>query len=128
LSFVNNNVDSASGTVLLKARFANSDGTLWPGQFVNVSLQLYVQRNTVTIPAQAVLTGQQGTYVFTVDSGGAARQRLVVAGRTVDSLIVVQHGLTPGERVIVDGQSRLVPGAKVVIKPGAVAAPTRPTP
>src|SRR4029079_14208011 len=64
LSFMDNNVDPNSGTVLLKAKFANQQGTLWPGQFVKVDLQLYVDANALTVPGAAVLTGQQGTYVF----------------------------------------------------------------
>ena len=116
LAFVDNNVDSTTGTVLLKARFTNPDGTLWPGQYMNVALQLYVDANALTLPAPAVLTGQQGTYVYTIDSTGAAKQRPVKVSRTVDSVAVITSGVSEGERVIVDGQSRLVPGSKVAIK------------
>lgn len=116
LAFVDNNVDSTTGTVLLKARFANSDGNLWPGQYTNVALQLYVDPNALTVPAPAVLTGQQGTYVYTVDTASAANQRPVQVSRTVDSLAVIASGLKEGEKVIVDGQSRLIPGSKVTIK------------
>jgi multidrug efflux system membrane fusion protein len=116
LAFVDNNVDSTSGTVLLKARFANPEGNLWPGQYVNVALQLYVDPNALTLPAPAVMTGQQGTYVFVVDSAVTARQRPVQVARTIDSVAVIASGLREGERVIVDGQSRLVAGSKVSIK------------
>ncbi|HEX9309229.1 MAG TPA: efflux RND transporter periplasmic adaptor subunit [Gemmatimonadaceae bacterium] len=116
LAFVDNNVDSTTGTVLLKARFSNPEGTLWPGQYMNVALQLYVDANALTLPAPAVLTGQQGTYVYTIDSAGKALQRPVQVARTVDSVSVIASGLKDGERVIVDGQSRLVPGSKVAIK------------
>ncbi|HEX9608563.1 MAG TPA: efflux RND transporter periplasmic adaptor subunit [Gemmatimonadaceae bacterium] len=116
LAFVDNNVDSTTGTVLLKARFANPEGTMWPGQYMSVALQLYVDPNALTLPAPAVLTGQQGTYVYIIDTAGTARQRPVQVARTVDSVAVVASGLTDGERVIVDGQSRLVPGSKVAIK------------
>jgi membrane fusion protein, multidrug efflux system len=116
LAFVDNNVDSTTGTVLLKARFANPEGTMWPGQYMSVALQLYVDANALTLPAPAVLTGQQGTYVYTIDTAGTARQRPVQVARTVDSVAVIASGLTEGERVIVDGQSRLVPGSKVAIK------------
>lgn len=122
LSFLDNNVDSATGTVLLKAKFANSAGTLWPGQFVNVALQLYVDPTALTVPAQAISTGQQGTYVFTVDSSGNAKQRPVKVARTVDTLAIIASGLSMGDHVIVDGQSRLVPGSKVVIKPAQPGA------
>jgi multidrug efflux system membrane fusion protein len=116
LAFVDNNVDSTSGTVLLKARFSNPEGTMWPGQYMNVALQLFVDPNALTLPAPAVLTGQQGTYVYTIDTAGTARQRQVQVTRTVDSLAVIGSGLVDGERVIVDGQSRLIPGSKVAIK------------
>jgi multidrug efflux system membrane fusion protein len=119
LSFVDNNVDANSGTVLLKAKFANPQGYLWPGQFVKVALQLYVDTNALTVPAAAVLTSQQGTYVFTVDPMHAAKQRPVQVARTVDSVTVIASGLTDGEQVIISGQSRLVSGSKVTIK-GAV--------
>jgi membrane fusion protein, multidrug efflux system len=116
LAFVDNNVDSTSGTVLLKARFSNPDGTMWPGQYMSVALQLYVDANALTLPAPAVLTGQQGTYVYTIDTAGTAKQRPVQVSRTVDSLAVITSGVTLGEQVIVDGQSRLIPGSKVAIK------------
>ena len=116
LAFVDNNVDSTTGTVLLKARFSNPEGTMWPGQYMRVALQLYVDANALTLPAPAVLTGQQGTYVYLIDTAMTARQRPVQVSRTVDSVAVIASGLTDGERVIVDGQSRLVPGSKVAIK------------
>jgi multidrug efflux system membrane fusion protein len=115
LAFVDNNVDSTTGTVLLKARFANPEGTLWPGQYVNIALQLYVDPNALTLPAPAVLTGQQGTYVFTIDTAGKAIQRPVQVTRTVDSVAVIASGLREGEQVVIDGQSRLVAGSKVSI-------------
>ena len=119
LAFVDNNVDSTTGTVLLKARFANTTSSLWPGQFVTVALRLYVDPTALTVPAQAVLTGQQGTYVFTIDAAGKARQTPVRVARTVDTLAVIASGLSTGDRVITDGQSRLVPGAEIIIKTAA---------
>lgn len=116
LAFVDNNVDSTTGTVLLKARFSNPEGTLWPGQYMNVVLQLYVDPDALTLPAPAILTGQQGTYVFMIDSAGTAAQRPVQVSRTVDTLAVIASGLREGEQVVVDGQSRLVAGSKVSIK------------
>lgn len=116
LAFIDNNVDSTTGTVLLKARFANPEATLWPGQYTNVALQLFVDPNALTLPAAAVITGQQGTYVYTIDSAGGAKQRPVQVSRTVDSLSVISSGLNEGEKVVVDGQSRLIPGSKVTIK------------
>ena len=128
LAFVDNNVDTTTGTVLLKARFTNSEGAIWPGQYMNIALQLYVDPNALTLPAPAVLTGQQGTYVYTVDTAGKAIQTPVQVARTVDSLAVIATGLREGERVVVDGQSRLLPGAKVAIKgaPGGPGGPGAP--
>jgi len=119
LSFIDNAVDSATGTVLLKGRFDNREGALWPGQFVTVTLQLFVQHGALVVPARAVLTGQQGTYVFIVDGTGHARQQPVTVSQTNDSIAVVSRGLTVGQRLVVDGQSRLTPGARVVVKPAA---------
>ena len=124
LAFVDNNVDSTTGTVLLKAKFDNPASILWPGQFVTVALRLYVDPNALTVPTAAVLTGQQGAYVFSVDSAGNATQRPVVVARTVDSLDVISTGLSVGERVITDGQSRLTAGSKVVIRPANAAGAT----
>jgi membrane fusion protein, multidrug efflux system len=122
LAFLDNNVDSTTGTVLLKAKFANPTRTLWPGQFVTVALQLYVDANALTVPAPAVMTGQQGTYVYTIDTALNARQQPVKVARTVDSVSIIASGLSAGERIIIDGQSRLVPGSKVRIKPASPAA------
>jgi multidrug efflux system membrane fusion protein len=116
LAFIDNNVDSTSGTVLLKARFDNPEATLWPGQYTNVALQLYVDPNALTLPAPAVIAGQQGTYVYTIDSSGNAKQQPVQVSRTFDSLTVISSGVKEGERVVLDGQSRLIPGSKVTIK------------
>jgi multidrug efflux system membrane fusion protein len=116
LAFVDNNVDSTTGTVLLKARFNNPEGTIWPGQYMSVALQLYVDPTALTLPSSAVLTGQKGTYVFTIDSAGTARQNPVQVRRTVDSVAVIASGLKDGERVIISGQSRLADGSKVAIK------------
>ncbi|GAC1484965.1 MAG: efflux RND transporter periplasmic adaptor subunit [Gemmatimonadaceae bacterium] len=116
LAFVDNNVDSTTGTVLLKARFTNPEGTIWPGQYMNVALQLFVDPTALTVPAPAVMTGQQGTYVYTIDTANTASQRPVQVARTVDSVAVIAGGVKEGERVVVDGQSRLLPGSKVAIK------------
>ena len=116
LAFVDNNVDTTTGTVMLKARFSNPEGAIWPGLYMNIALQLYVDPNALTLPAPAVMTGQQGTFVYTVDTGNTAKQTPVQVSRTVDSVAVIASGLREGERVVVDGQSRLLPGAKVVIK------------
>lgn len=119
LSFINNTVDTTTGTVLLKALFQNDDETLWPGQFVDVAVTLAVQRDAVLVPAEAIQVGQQGQYVFVVAADGSAEVRSVVPGDRIASEIVVTQGLSAGERVVTDGQIRLAPGLKVQIKDGA---------
>ncbi len=116
LTFVDNTVDRATGTIHLKATFPNKQRTLWPGQFVNVVLTLGEQPNAIVVPAQAVQTGQQGQYVFVVKPDLTAESRPVTIARTVESETVVAKGLAPGERVVTDGQLRLYPGAKVELK------------
>jgi len=116
LIFVDNAVDPVSGTLLLKGEFANVDGSLVPGQFVDVRLILYVAERALVIPAQAVSTGQQGPYVYVVQPDSTVAVRPVEIEHTQDELSVVRSGLKPGESVVTDGQLRLSPGARVVIR------------
>jgi membrane fusion protein, multidrug efflux system len=121
LSFVDNHVDSTTGTVLLKARYGNADRTLWPGEFVDVTLVLDVESDAVVVPSQAVLASQQGTYVFIVHPDSTVEQRSVTVDRTIDTLSVIREGLTPGMVVVTDGQLRLVPSARVEVRAGPKA-------
>src|SRR6058998_151617 len=123
LTFVDNAVDTTTGTVLLKAEFANQDGVLWPGEFLSVRLQLYVEEKAVVVPAQAVMTGQQGTYVFVLNQDGTARSQPVTVERAAGSYAVIAQGVAPGDEVVTDGQLRLVSGAQVEVK--GVAEPAR---
>jgi multidrug efflux pump subunit AcrA (membrane-fusion protein) len=117
LSFVNNAIDTTTGTVLLKATFANEKNELWPGEYVATVLRLYVQQNAIVVPPQAVMTGQQGTYVFVVDTkSNIAQQRPVVIQRSSDTLDVISSGLSEGEHVVTDGQSRLQNGSQVNVR------------
>ncbi len=116
ISFVDNTVDTTTGTIKLKGIFANPEKKLWPGQFVNVVLTLTLQPNAVVIPSPAVQTGQAGTYVFVINSDQTVESRPVVAGRSLDGETVIDKGLQAGEKVVTDGQLRLVPGARVEIK------------
>jgi multidrug efflux system membrane fusion protein len=122
LSFFDNHVDTTTATVLLKARYPNAEGQLWPGEFVNVTLVLGIQQGATVVPAQAVLTGQQGSYVFTVEGGTTAKQQPVTVARTADSVAVISAGLEPGATVVIDGQLRLSQNAKVEIKSSTLAA------
>jgi multidrug efflux system membrane fusion protein len=119
LTFVDNNVDTSTGTVLLKAEFSNQDNALWPGEFLNVRLQLYVESQAIVVPAQAVMTGQQGTYVFVVNQDGTARTQPVTVARTSGPYAIVSQGVRPGDQVVTDGQLRIVAGARVEVKVGA---------
>lgn len=116
LSFLDNAVDTTTGTILLKGRFANTDGALWPGEFVNVALQLFVQHGAIVVPAQAVVQNQQGTFVYVVGADGTAAMRPVHIDRTAGDLSVIGQGVAPGDMVVTDGQLRLTNGSKVQVK------------
>src|SRR5881296_3266178 len=123
LTFVDNSVDTTTGTVLLKGEFLNRDNALWPGEFLNVRLQLYIDPKALVVPAQAVMTGQQGTYVFVVNQDGTARSQPVTVERPAGAYAVIGQGVQAGDEVVTDGQVRLVPGASVEVK--GVAEPAR---
>jgi membrane fusion protein, multidrug efflux system len=116
LSFVDNAVDTSTGTILLKGRFPNDDGVLWPGAFVNVRLQLYVEPNALVVPSAAVVAGQQGSFVYVIQQDSSAATRPVTVTRTAGDLAVVSGDIQPGDRVVTDGQLRLRQGAKVQVK------------
>jgi multidrug efflux system membrane fusion protein len=122
LSFIDNNVDKTTGTILLKGTFPNGKRRLWPGQFVNVRLVLSTQPNAVVAPAQALQTGQQGQYVFVIKPDLTVETRPVVVNRTIGNDAIIDKGLKVGERVVTDGQLQLVPGAKVEIKGSATGS------
>lgn len=116
LAFIDNQVDQTTGTVLLKAKFANEDRALWPGQFVNVVLTLAARPDSVVVPEQAVQTGQQGDFVFVVKKDESVESRPVKVGAHLTGEVVIDAGLRGGETVVTDGQLRLVPGSKVEVK------------
>ncbi len=116
LAFVDNALDPATGTLLLKGEFANGDGKLWPGEFVEVRLVLAVEPDCIVVPAPAVTNGQQGAYVYVLNADSTATPRPVVVKRTDDVTAVLASGLKPGETVVTDGQFRLAPGAKVLVR------------
>jgi multidrug efflux system membrane fusion protein len=116
LSFVDNAVDTSTGTVLLKATFPNQDERLWPGEFVDLTVILGEETGRVVCPAAAVQTGQQGQYVFTVREDRTVELRPVRVNRMDEREAVIDEGLNPGETVVTDGQLRLVPGAAIEVK------------
>lgn len=128
LAVVDNTVDRNTGTIRLKATFANPDGRLWPGQFVNVRLRLGTLTAT-TIPSESVQEGQQGSFVYVVKADQTVEARLLKVGQTVESKVVVEEGIQPGETVVSDGQSRLFPGARIqAVQAGAEVKQSSGTP
>lgn len=115
LSFIDNTVDPGSHMVRLRATFANKDGQLWPGQYVEVSLTIAQEPNCVVVPSQAIQTGQSGQFVYVVKPDQSVEARPVTAKRAMNNETIVEQ-VQPGEVVVTDGQLRLVPGARVQIK------------
>jgi multidrug efflux system membrane fusion protein len=113
LSFVDNAVDATTGTILLKATFPNKRSVLWPGQFVQLALQLDELTNAVVVPSQAVQSGQNGQFIFVVKADKTVEQRAVKTSVTVNGETVVAAGVNAGETVVTDGQLRLAPGTAV---------------
>src|SRR5262249_45185938 len=118
LTFVDNTVDRATGTIGLKATFANQDRALWPGEFVNAVLTLATEQNAVVAPAGSIQNGQQGTYAYVVKSDQTVESRPVTVARSAPDGAVIEKGLAPGETVVTDGQLRLSPGARIEVVTG----------
>jgi multidrug efflux system membrane fusion protein len=115
VAFIDNAVDTTTGTVKLRATFANPEHLLWPGQLVTVNLTLGVDRNAVVVPDRVVQNGPEGTYVFVVKSDQHAEQRKVDVKRMIDNQAVIAKGLEAGETVVLDGQSRVEDGAALKV-------------
>lgn len=125
LSFVDNAVDTQTGTIRLKGTFENEDRNLWPGQFLQATLKLTVEKGLTVVPSRAVQPGQQGQFVFVVKDDLTVDMKPVTVRRTLGDMSILDTGPEPGQRVVTDGQLRLVPGAKVSIqKPGSTSQPT----
>jgi membrane fusion protein, multidrug efflux system len=128
LSFIDNTVDQATGTIKLKGEFANTDRRLWPGQFVDVTLTLAQQPNAIVVPSQAIQNGQTGQFVFVIKADMTVEARPVTLDRSTDGQAVISNGLAAGEQVVTDGQLRLVPGVtKVELKQAATPEADAPT-
>lgn len=130
LVLLNNQIDVASGTVQLKARFANPKHLLWPGQYVNVRLQLREYQDALTVPAPVVQRAQSGTYAYVVGTDGKAQMRPIDVLQIQDGKAVVSKGLQEGETVVLDGQYKIKPGVRVVSGPqgkpaGLASAPAK---
>jgi len=123
LTFMDNKVETTSGTIALLATFPNADRSLWPGQFVQVVLRVGIDRSVVVVPTNAVQTGQQGSFVFVVGSDNTVEMRSVVVKRATSGGSILSKGLAAGDVVVTDGHLRLVPGSRVdAHQPAADAA------
>jgi membrane fusion protein, multidrug efflux system len=116
LTFIDNGVDTTTGTVKLKGTFTNKDRRLWPGEFVDVALTLSTYKNAIVVPTRAIQTGQQGEYVYVVTPDSTAEARTVKTTGTYQNMTLVTDGLNAGEKVVVNGQLRVAPNAKVAIQ------------
>jgi multidrug efflux system membrane fusion protein len=116
LTFIDNTVDTNTGTILLKGTFLNTNSVLWPGQFVQATLTLSNLVGATIVPSQAVQTGQNGEFVFVVKQDQTVEARPVVTGVAYGGMAVIDSGLKPGEMLVTDGQIRLKPGTKVSFK------------
>jgi multidrug efflux system membrane fusion protein len=122
LGFLDNAIDSLTGTVTGKAEFQNASRRLWPGELVFLTVEVAVQHGVIAVPTEAVQIGQQGSYVYVVDAKSTAATRAVAPGIQVNDQTVITKGLAAGERVVIDGQSKLNPGSKVAIVPSGDTA------
>jgi multidrug efflux system membrane fusion protein len=118
LTFIDNTVDTTTGTIKLKGTFPNTDHKLWPGQFVRVTLKLTTQQNAVVVPNEAVQTGQNGSFIYVVKDDRTVESRPITVGARVDQDMVINSGLEPGETVVTEGQLRLAPGSRIVVRDG----------
>jgi multidrug efflux system membrane fusion protein len=123
LTVIDNAIDQPTGTIRLKATFANTDERLWPGEFVNVRLILSVRKGAPTVPAQTVQDGPTGQYAYVIKEDGTVERRPVEVAAVQDGLAVIGKGLSPGDRVVVEGQYRLTNGVRVKVeaKPAGAA-------
>jgi multidrug efflux system membrane fusion protein len=113
LTVIDNAVDMTTGTIPLKATFDNRDGLLWPGQYVNVVVQLETIQNAVLVPAESVQAGQRGQFVYVVKADSTVEPRPVKTGKTYQNRMIIEQGVSAGETVVTDGFLRLAPGAKI---------------
>src|SRR5205814_9959240 len=125
LSVIDNAIDQPTGTIRLKATFGNAEERLWPGEFVNVRLVLSVRKGAPTVPAQTVQDGPTGQYAYVIKDDSTVERRPVEVAAVQDGLAVIGKGLSPGEKIVVEGQYRLTNGARVKVEPTAPGAAGR---
>ena len=125
LTFVDNAVDTTTGTIKLKGTFPNTDRKLWPGEMLRVTLRLTMHPNAITVPNEAVNTGQDGSYIYVVKADRTVENRAVTPGARVGQDMVIEKGLQVGETVVTEGQLRLAPGSKIVVRDGTAPGPGR---
>ncbi len=116
LRLIDNQIDQTTSTIRLKAAFPNKDGRLWPGEFVHLRIHVETRNSALTVAAAAIQRGPQGLYVWVIKSDGTAEQRPVETIPVDASLTIVTKGLAVGDRVVVNGQSRLQPGTRVAAR------------
>ena len=121
LTLVDNQIDTQTGTLRLKATFANTNEQLWPGEFVNVRLELSVRKDAVTVPQRVVMQGANGAYAYVIKPDNTAERRVIEVESTQDGFAVIGKGIAVGEMVVVDGQYRLSNGSPVRIDQPAAA-------
>ncbi len=117
---INNTVDQNTGTVTLKAEFANQDAALWPGEFVNAHLELDIVKDGVTVPANAVLMGPTGSFVYLIEPDFTVKPQPVTTTDVENGIALIGKGLKAGDKVVATGQTGLAPGVKVAVKPGSL--------
>ena len=115
LTLIDNQIEAQTGTLRLKATFANTDEQLWPGEFVNVRLELSMRKDAVTVPQRVVMQGANGAYAYVIKPDNTAERRVIEIESTQDGYTVISKGLTVGEKVVLDGQYRLSNGSPVRI-------------
>jgi len=118
ITFVDNQVDQTTGTIRIKATFPNANRSLWPGQFVNVTIGMSRDLQATVVPSVAVQAGPEGQYVYVVKSDQTVEMRKVTVARTAGSETIIQAGVKAGETIVTDGQLRLVPGSRISVKGG----------
>src|SRR5262249_53304418 len=123
LTLIDNHIDTATGTLRLKASFDNNDERLWPGEFVNARLRLSIRQNAITVPQRAIMQGATGYYAYVVRPDNTVQPRVIGVAAQQDGIAVIDKGLTPGEKVVVDGQYRLTDGARVRTDPAPADTP-----